>query len=95
MLWDKAALPKFVGASQDESQTSPVIGWILQKGDTEVEVMQKVYCRVNTCEREKGEAGMIGPRAILSVSHVDLAKPLPAQLGALSRVHFESHVGWK
>lgn len=62
MLWDKATLPKFVGASQDESQTSPVIGWILQKGDTEVEVMQNA---VNTCERKKGDIG-----AILSVSHI-------------------------
>lgn len=95
VLWDEAILPKFVGASQDESQTSPVTGWILQKGDTEVEVMQKVYCRVNTFERKKGETGMIGPRGILSISHVDLAKPLLAHLGALSRVHFESHVGWK
>lgn len=41
MLWDKPALPKIVGTSQDESQTSPVTGWILQEADTEVELVQK------------------------------------------------------
>lgn len=56
MLWDKPALPDIVGSSQDESQTSPVTGWILQEADTEVELVQKVYCRVNTCERKTREA---------------------------------------
>lgn len=77
MLWDKATLPKFVGASQDESQTSPVIGWILQKGDTEVEVMQNVYCRVNTFERKKGDIG-----AILSVSHIVIQPCRPSKTSA-------------
>lgn len=56
MLWDKPALPDIVESSQDESQTSPVTGWILQEADTEVELVQKVYCRVNTCERKTREA---------------------------------------
>lgn len=56
MLWDKPALPDIVESSQDESQTSPVTGWILQEADTELELVQKVYCRVNTCERKTREA---------------------------------------
>lgn len=39
-LGDKPALPEFVGVSQGDSSASPVIGWILQKTDPEVEVVQ-------------------------------------------------------
>lgn len=55
--------------------SSPVPGWILQKADTETEVVQ-VYCRVRHVGKEKGRGSM---------EHGwDLAKSAPAQRGALS-----------
>lgn len=54
-----------------------VTDWILQKACTEMELAQKVYCKVSTCERKSGEAGLV-ELGEPSDSHADHTMSLPA-----------------
>ena len=78
VLWDKALLPTFDGASQEESHPSPLAGWILQKAGAEMELAQKVSWKVSICERKSREVGRTVPGKP-SNSHVGLTVSLSAQ----------------